>query len=160
MLAVVRGEYIAPTAIVPGFPPGLERVIKAALAVDKNKRYASAAALLEALEGLAAAEDWQLQRRAIAALMPSCTARRRSVRRAPHRRDHRFGDRHDDDADEPDSESDRRRARRSPSRAIQATVIITRPRRLARGTESDVSDDQPTRGRRSLPAIFAPRVAA
>src|SRR3569623_3598531 len=94
MLAVVRGEFVAPSAIVPGFPAALERVIKTALAVDKKKRYASAAALLEA----------------------------------------------------PD--------------VAQATGIITRPRRLARGTESDVSDDQPTRGRRSLPAIFAPRVAA
>jgi hypothetical protein len=44
--------------------------------------------------------------------------------------------------------------------AAQATVIITRPRRVALGTDSDVLDDVPTRGRRSLPAIFAARVAA
>jgi serine/threonine-protein kinase len=162
MLAVVRGEFIAPTAIVPGFPPGLERVIKAALAVDKNKRYASAAALLEALEGLAAAEDWQLHAAPIAALMTQLYGE------APDP----FAEVHtveitdsaivsDDDDHDPDSEvAIIVEPPIADAVAIQATVIITRPRRLARGTESDVSDDQPTRGRRSLPAIFAPRVAA
>jgi len=153
MLAVVRGEYVAPTAIIRGFPPGLERVIKTALAVDKKKRYASAAALLEALEGLAAAEDWQLHAAPIAALMhqlygaapdPFAEAHTVTITDSAIVEEH-----------EPDSE-----IAIVVEPPIQPTVIITRPRRLARGTESDVSDDQPTRGRRSLPAIFAPRVAA
>ena len=153
MLAVVRGEYVAPTAIIAGFPPGLERVIKTALAVDKKKRYASAAALLEALEGLAAAEDWRLHAAPIAELMhqlygaapdPFAEAHTVTITDSAIVEEH-----------EPDSE-----IAIVVEPPIQATVIITRPRRLARGTESDVSDDQPTRGRRSLPAIFAPRVAA
>jgi hypothetical protein len=144
---------------VPGFPPALERVIKTALAVDKNKRYASAAALLEALEGLAAAEDWQLHGAPIAALMtqlygeaPDPFAELRTVE---------ITDSAIVAADDEDSDlAIIVEAPVAEAVAAQATVIITRPRRLARGTESDASDDLPTRGRRSLPAIFAPRVAA
>jgi len=155
MLAVVRGEFVAPSAIVPGFPAALERVIKTALAVDKKKRYASAAALLEALEGLAAAEDWQLHAAPIVAWMTQLYGE------APDP----FAELHTVEITDSaivaadDDESELQIVVEAPIVA-QATVIITRPRRLARGTESDVSDDQPTRGRRSLPAIFAPRVAA
>jgi serine/threonine protein kinase len=158
MLAVVRGEFIAPTAIVPGFPPALERVIKTALAVDKNKRYASAAALLEALEGLAAAEDWRLHAAPIVALMTELYGEAPDPFVELHTveiTDSAILDEHD-----PDSEVAIIVEPPIAEAVVQATVIITRPRRLARGTESDVSDDQPTRGRRSLPAIFAPRVAA
>jgi len=158
MLAVVRGEFVSPTAIVPGFPPGLARVIKTALAVDKNKRYASAAALLEALEGLAAAEDWQLHSAPIVTLMtelygeapdPFVELHTVEITDSAIVADH-----------DPDSEVAIMVEPPIAEAVVQPTVIITRPRRLARGTESDVSDDQPTRGRRSLPAIFAPRVAA
>ncbi|MEO8553927.1 MAG: serine/threonine-protein kinase [Kofleriaceae bacterium] len=155
MLAVVRGEYIAPSAVVPGFPKALERVIQQALAVDKHKRYASAAALLEALEQLAAGEGWRLGTASITALMhelygeaPDPFAQVETVTVT--------------DSAIVDEESELSIIIESPladAVAAQATVIITRPR-LARGTESDVSDDQPTRGRRSLPAIFAPRFAA
>jgi len=150
MLAVVRGEYVAPSVVVPGFPAALERVIKTALAVDKKKRYASAAALLEALEGLAAAEDWQLHAAPIVAWMTQLYGA------APDP----FAELHTVEiTDSAIVAADDEEPVVEPIVA-QATVIITRPRRLARGTESDVSDDQPTRGRRSLPAIFAPRVAA
>ena len=158
MLAVVRGEYVKPSAVVPGFPPGLERVIVQALAADKHKRFASAAALLEALEQLAAAEGWQLGNAPVAALMhelygeaPDPFVQLETVTVT------------DSVIVEEQSDSELSIIIESPladAVAAQATVIITRPRRLARGTESDVSDDQPTRGRRSLPAIFAPRFAA
>jgi len=55
----------------------------------------------------------------------------------------------------------------SATPAPQPTVVITRPRRIARGTESDEvvedcddHDDQPTRGRRSMPKMFSARYAA
>jgi serine/threonine-protein kinase len=160
MLAVVRGEYVAPTAIVPGFPPGLARVIKTALAVDKNKRYASAAALLEALEGLAAAEDWQLHAAPIVALMTELYGEAPDPFAELHTVEITDSSILADDEHDADSEVAIIVEPPIAEAVVQATVIITRPRRLARGTESDVSDDQPTRGRRSLPAIFAPRVAA
>ena len=60
MLAVVRGEYVAPSAVDAEFPPDLEQVITAALAVDATQRYQSAGALIEALERVARAHGWSL----------------------------------------------------------------------------------------------------
>ena len=156
MLAVVRGEYVMPSAFIPDYPPTLERVIKIALTVDRNKRYASAAALLEALEALGELEGWALGTAPIVELMAEL-----------------YGEAPDPfavmstievtdsvDRAKPTTKSPRSRSPLQSAIAAQATVIITRPRRLALGTDSDVLDDVPTRGRRSLPAIFAPRVAA
>ncbi|HEY5927773.1 MAG TPA: serine/threonine-protein kinase [Kofleriaceae bacterium] len=157
MLAVVRGDFVPPSVIVPDFSPALEQVIKTALALDPAQRFASAAAMIEALEAVAMLEGWTLATGITQRMMrelfgsvaePWTTA---------------AGDdttyvcpppvpAHDLDVPLP-------------------TVVITKPRRLARGTESDVyeapqlcshclehgvpeqqdwQDDAPTRGRRSL----------
>src|SRR5690606_33851995 len=60
MVAVVRGELVPPSAFIPDFPPALEQVIRTALALDPAGRYASAAAMIDALEGIAAHEGWTL----------------------------------------------------------------------------------------------------
>ena len=59
MLAVVRGEYHQPVDIIPDFPIELTQVIQCALSIDASKRYPSAAALLEALQHVATARGWQ-----------------------------------------------------------------------------------------------------
>lgn len=59
MLAVVRGEYHQPADIIPDFPIELTQVIQTALSIDASKRYPSAAALIEALERVAAFRQWQ-----------------------------------------------------------------------------------------------------
>jgi len=60
MLAVVRGEYVLPTVIDPSYPADLEHVIRTALSIDATKRYASAGAMIDALERVARAHGWVL----------------------------------------------------------------------------------------------------
>jgi len=69
MLAVVRGDYLAPSQIVPDYPPELERVIRTALATAPDGRYASCAALIEALEAVRAGRGWAGGTETIARLM-------------------------------------------------------------------------------------------
>ncbi len=59
MLAVVRGEYIAPRELVPEFPADVEQVIRRALSLDASMRYASAADLIDALVEVVAARGWE-----------------------------------------------------------------------------------------------------
>ncbi|MFT3697134.1 MAG: serine/threonine-protein kinase [Kofleriaceae bacterium] len=151
MLAVVRGEWVVPSAFIADFPPALEKVIKQALAIDKSKRYASAMALVEALEALAELEGWALGEEPIVALMRELFGEVSEIRQ-------RVAVAADTTDINDISVEIVEEIVLTP--APQETVIITRPRRVARGTESDLSDDVPTRGRRSLPAIFTPRQAA
>jgi eukaryotic-like serine/threonine-protein kinase len=147
MLAVVRGDYVPPSAIIPDFPPALERVIETALATDASKRYASAAQLLEALERVAMVEGWNATPATIAALMHEL-----------------YGEVAEPFGQVATAEvTDSAIVEAQPVSLVaapQPTVIITRPRRLAHGTESEqlVSepdrDDEPTRGRRSVPRMF------
>ena len=69
MLAVVRGDYIQPSEIVPDYPAELAKVIKKALAVDATKRYPTAAAMVEALEQVARQRGWSLGASAIGRTM-------------------------------------------------------------------------------------------
>jgi eukaryotic-like serine/threonine-protein kinase len=69
MLAVVRGEYVRPTSIVPDYPPELETVIERALAIDVIDRYDSAADFAEALAEVARARGWATGTAPIARVM-------------------------------------------------------------------------------------------
>jgi serine/threonine protein kinase len=166
MLAVVRGDWVPPSVHAADFPPALEQVIKTALALDPADRFASAAALIEALEAVAMLEGWTLGTPATQRLMRELFGAAQEEPRAK-------GDGEDETCVGP-----------PPAASWQAvelpqpTVVITKPRRLARGTESDAfeelaappaseapcaqdwQDDAPTRGRRSLPRFWAVGVAA
>ena len=140
MLAVVRGDYLPPSVVAEDFPEDLARVIQTALALDPAQRYATAAALAEALEEVARAHGWVLGAapivRTMRELFPVCEL--------------------DDDTEVTPT---------APEMIPMPTVVITRPRRIARGTESErcvapAGDDEPTRGRRSAPRMWRPSLAA
>ncbi|HEY3801157.1 MAG TPA: serine/threonine-protein kinase [Kofleriaceae bacterium] len=141
MISIVRGEYVSPTVVVPGYSPGLAKIIATCLAVDAGKRYSSAAALVEAIDQLAHAEGWAQGTPAIAALMRATYGD--SPTPLPHTAEVTASSIVDE--------------KPSPCAAPHATVRLTR-RRLAKGTCSDTddtgSDDDPTRGRRSVPRMF------
>jgi eukaryotic-like serine/threonine-protein kinase len=150
MLAAVRGEYKAPEDAIDGFPPTLANVIATCLAIDPAHRFASAAALIEALEQVAYAEGWIVGASVIADLM----------------HDH-YGDVREPWAHTVEITSSAI-VDEAPVTAVhdiapapQPTRVITR-RRLASGTcaEPLLDDDQPTRGRRSVPKIFSAQFAA
>jgi serine/threonine protein kinase len=160
MLAVVRGDYALPSELIANFPPALEQVITTALSLDKAERYPSAAAMLEAIEAVAMLEGWSLatshtQRmmRSLYGVVPEPWATA--------------------GADEITYVSAPPVAA-EPFVVPQPTRVMTKPRRLARGTESDVHDapqlctncrehgypqpqdwrdDALTRGRRSFPRL-------
>ena len=131
MLAVVQGEYAAPGEVVPGFPADLEAVIRGALALEPDQRFASAAALIDALARVAAEHGWALGRAPIA----------RSMRAL-------FGD-----VEVPRlPEIDPTIVTWLPRLARGTEGTDTVP---------DPLDDQPTRGRRSAPRLsWRPRMAA
>ncbi len=92
MHRIVTGDVVRPTRLITSYPPALERIVMTALAVDPQRRYTSAAALLEELEAFAASsrlspstmalgrfmrelfgevpEPWQNEGRAAAAASP------------------------------------------------------------------------------------------
>jgi tRNA A-37 threonylcarbamoyl transferase component Bud32 len=55
MNRVIDGEWVAPVKFVPDYPPALHDILARALEVDVDKRWPSAEALCEALEGFAIA---------------------------------------------------------------------------------------------------------
>jgi serine/threonine protein kinase len=144
MVAVVRGEYIAPGDVVANYPAELELVVQTALAIDPERRFGSAAAMAEALERVAIARGW--------------VGGPGAIRRAMHGL---FGDivepwaSHVDDA--PVTE---------PHSIVSLPMIAepTRPgRRLARGTASDCYADEldeRTRGRGPVRRPSRPWLAA
>ena len=144
MLAVVRGDYIAPSELVASYPAELAQVIRTALAIDPEKRFATAAALIEALEAVALARGWALGSGA--------------VQRAMHGL---FGDVPEpgaacaDDAPVTDTH---------PAIELPQIVEPTRPERgLARGSSVDCLDDdldERTRGRGPLRRPTRPWLAA
>jgi serine/threonine protein kinase len=141
MLAVVRGDYIAPGDLVASYPAELEEAIRIALAPAPDQRFQSAAALIAALERVAAAQRWASGPGAIQRLMRGL-----------------FGDvvepwaLHADDA--PVTE---------PHALVSLPVAEpTRPARpLAQGTELDGDDlDVRTRGRGPVRRSSRPHLAA
>ena len=140
MLAVVQGEWVAPRGFIPDFPESLEQVIKTALDLEPAHRYPSAAAMIDALEAVAVLEGWTIGTTATAELMRDL-----------------YGEQHLQTWTAP-ANDDETVITAPPT---PPTKIITRPRRFARGTESDVyeaddpADDAPTRGRRSVPRMWS-----
>jgi len=162
----VQGNFAPPSTVVDGFPAALEQVIMTALAVDANKRYASAHALYEALLRVAKAEGWNNDGMAITAFMHELYG---AVSM--------FGQVETAEITNSAIVDEAMLADHAPAR--QPTAIMTRPRvdeleraqprRLARGTEAEplpvvrqdeLNDDEPTRGRRSVPRMFVARYAA
>jgi serine/threonine-protein kinase len=85
MLAVVKACYTPPRELDPDYPPALEHVVRTALAHDPGDRFASAAAMIEALEEVAIAAGWIGGAGAICRLMRGL-----------------FGERHEPRASHPD----------------------------------------------------------
>jgi serine/threonine-protein kinase len=145
MLAVVRGDYVPPSVLIPDFPLALEQVIRTALANAPTARYASAAALIDALEAAALIEGWSLGAHQTTRLM-------RELFGSP------FADGLDDDT-----------TLSPPPEHVPAMTTLP-ARRLARGSMSDLhaaadaeawQEDAPTRGRPSLSRYsYHPLVAA
>jgi serine/threonine protein kinase len=135
MLAVVRGDYLPPSDLVASYPPELERIVRMALATDPENRFASAAAMIEALEHVMALRDWTVGPGTIVRTMQTLFGAVPGTCASP-----------DDNA---------------PVTEERATVFAAEPtapaRRLARGTQcdglpttSDDDDDVRTSSRRAL----------
>jgi serine/threonine protein kinase len=149
MLAVVRGDYVPPSVHVPEFPQALEQVIRTALAINPCDRYASAAAMIEALETVASLEGWTLGTHATQRMMAQL-----------------FGNQ-TNDHDELTYICSMPMSMDIAVAPHPPTKVITRPTRMARGTYSDIyeavelekqqasewQDDAPTRGRRSMARV-------
>jgi serine/threonine protein kinase len=144
MLAVVQGDYIAPSDLVASYPAELEAVIRTALATDPRQRFASAAALIEALQRVAVSQGW----------IGGPGAIQRAMRELFGEVPERWTPQVDDaPATEPHSIV-----------SLPRVAEPTRPvRRLARGTECDLwADelDERTRGRGPMRRPLRPWLAA
>jgi serine/threonine protein kinase len=163
MLAVVRSQYHAPTAIVANYPPELEQIVRTALAPNAANRYPSCAAMIEALERVARGHGWNLGSAPIERLMQKLYGRETqsySVEQAAAQTQPNL-----DAAFAPEPT-----AKEAPS--ARRSVLDLDPtqrshQRLAHGTNADGyaqpldEDDMPTRGRRPLPRRpSAPSIAA
>jgi serine/threonine-protein kinase len=157
MLAVVRGEYHAPTAIIANYPPELEQVVRTALATDPAMRYQSCAQMIEALERIARGRGWHLGsapiQRVMQKLYGAAPVALPATRPTP--------------AVEPTAKEapSARRATIDPAQDHGPTQRTYR--RVAQGTNAEGyvtaldDDDEPTRGRRPLPRRpSSPRLAA
>ncbi|MBA3395396.1 MAG: serine/threonine protein kinase [Deltaproteobacteria bacterium] len=147
MLAVVRSDYIPPSRIVADYPHDLEHVVRTALANDPAQRYASAAAMIDALDRIVRSRSWTGGVAAIARMMHEV-----------------FGTVAKPWEAVPPAPVPEPTARQAPSwwRASlvrgEAHVPTLRATRFARGTHVDgivddelCDDEAPTRGRRPLP---------
>jgi serine/threonine-protein kinase len=71
MTAIVKGELESPSARCPGYPSGLEPIVRKALAPRREDRYATAQELSRALAAFAAAEGHLASAAGLAALLAS-----------------------------------------------------------------------------------------
>ncbi|HEU0034495.1 MAG TPA: serine/threonine-protein kinase [Kofleriaceae bacterium] len=174
MMAVVQGDYVAPSALVEGFPLDLEQVIRRALAVQAAARFPSAAAMVDALEQVAANHGWSRGATAIVRLMRELYGDVEAPRVAPVIEiEIEVDDAHvieelPDVTDRalpvipPLPQAPGRRYARGTESSELSRTPISMP--LARGSEPDLGrvagwapapsvadpDDEPTRGRRPL----------
>ncbi len=58
MLAVVRGDYVAPSDLVADYPRELEEIVRCALSPDADQRFASCAAMFDALDRVLTGRAW------------------------------------------------------------------------------------------------------
>lgn len=58
MLAVVRGDYVAPSDLVADYPLELEQIVRCALSPDANERFPSCAAMFDALDRVLTGRAW------------------------------------------------------------------------------------------------------
>ena len=132
MLAVVRGDYVAPSVLVADYPPELEQVVRTALATDPHHRFASCAAMIDALERVLLGRGWAGGAGAIQRLMVALFG----VVVEPWLAG-------EDAAAAPRTLDDVAPFLAvAPTPAMAPTARITRPTRLARGTLSDMFDPQ------------------
>ena len=57
---VADGKYLAPSKIIPSYPPALEALVTTALSIEPGDRFPTARALQTALEDFAASHDFRL----------------------------------------------------------------------------------------------------
>jgi serine/threonine protein kinase len=58
MLAVVRGDYVAPSDLVADYPIELEQIVRCALSPDADQRFPSCAAMFDALDRVLSGRAW------------------------------------------------------------------------------------------------------
>ncbi len=69
MNRVIDGEWVAPAKFVPDYPPALHEILARALEVDVERRWPSAEAFCEALEGFASATGLDTRAEALASFL-------------------------------------------------------------------------------------------
>ena len=156
MLAVVRGDFIAPSDLISDYPIELEQVVRTALASDRSTRYPSCAAMVEALERVMAGRGWARGTDTIRNVMHSLFGDVREPWRVA-------------DEDVPSTEVHDVIAPEDGGGSALVTAKLTRPKRFPHGTLSDIYDprdwradidEAATRGRRRMCRASIPRLAA
>ncbi len=79
MKRILAGEIPDPAERRPGYPPELAAIVRRALARDRAARYPTARAVVEAIDGVAAARGWTLACPAIGELVRSVLPRVRAA---------------------------------------------------------------------------------
>jgi len=160
-----KSDFERMLAVVRDYPVELEQVVAKAMAPDITQRYQSCAALIEALERVSIARMWIGGGSAIVRLM------RELFGEVPEPWATPVADRTEPSFALPEPLPETALEAQDADEAIDPPVTsptLSRPRRFPKGTLSDVftneqwkanDDDQPTRGRRSVPRL-PPNVAA
>lgn len=76
MNRIITGDITPPRAMVKDYPPGLERIVMKALAIDREQRYPTCKAFLDDVEELAASERMRLSTSALATYVEDLLGKR------------------------------------------------------------------------------------
>lgn len=79
MAHILSGDVPDPAERRPGYPPALAAIVRRALARDREQRYPTARALVDALDALAATQRWSQSRSVIGALVEQARTRAAGV---------------------------------------------------------------------------------